>query len=381
MTYIHELAGWPDLKWDSAALAAAMGSTRHRQGLLIGRMSALSLELRRESNLVTLTDEVVQSSAIEGDVLDRREVRSSIARRIGVPVPGVARSTRHVDGIVEMMLDATQNVDDPLSKSRLGRWHAALLPTGHTGIRPITVGTWRTTQAGPIHVVSGPIGHERVHFVAPAADRLECEMAQFIAWFNDVSTPEENEGVPKLDPFLIAGIAHFWFVTVHPFEDGNGRIARAIADLALSRADGTKDRFYSMSARIEAEREAYYRELEASQRGGLDITSWLSWFLGCIGRAIDAADHTLSKVRAKAALLHSPSAPPLNDRQRRVLARAVEGLEGPLTTSKYAKLARCSQDSALRDVRDLVDRRILVENEGRGRSTSYRLAPSWEMPG
>ncbi|MCC7169116.1 MAG: Fic family protein [Planctomycetes bacterium] len=381
MTFIHELSDWPDLNWDSAALAVPLASTRHEQGLLIGRMSALSVELRRESSLVTLTDEVVQSSAIEGEVLDRREVRSSIARRIGVAVPGAARSSRHVDGIVEMMLDAMQSVEAPLSKARLGRWHAALFPTGHSGIRPITVGTWRTTQAGPMHVVSGPIGRERVHFIAPAADRLEQEMARFIAWFNDVSTPGVNESLPRLDPFLIAGVAHFWFVTIHPYEDGNGRIARAIADLALSRADGTDDRFYSMSARIEGERETYYRELEAAQRGGLDITSWLLWFLGCIGRAIDAADQTLSKVRTRAALLQSPTAPRLNDRQRRVLARALEGLEGPLTTSKYAKLARCSQDSALRDVRDLVDRRILVENSGGGRSTSYRLAPSWERPG
>jgi Fic family protein len=365
MPYIHEIPGWPEFLWDGDALANSLAGVRHRQGLLLGRMESLGFDLRAEASLKVLTSDVVKSSAIEGERLDPEEVRSSIARRLGLDVAGLAKAGREVEGVVEMMLDATQRFDQPLTEERLFGWHGALFPTGRAGMRRITVGAWRPSEAGPMRVVSGPIGRERVHFEAPGADRLGSEMGAFLGWFN---------GSDTVDPVLRAGVAHFWFVTIHPFEDGNGRIARAIADMALARADGTGERFYSMSSQIEAERKEYYLRLESGQRGGLDITPWLGWFLGCLDRAIEAAGATLGAVLVKARLWRRINERPVNERQRLVINRMLDGFQGFLTTSKYAKLAKCSTDTALRDIRELLERDIIVQNPGGGRSTSYRLA-------
>jgi len=365
MAFIHQKTGWPDLRWDSNALAAPLVAVRHKQGRLLGKMEALGFDLQAEASLSVLTSDVVKSSAIEGEKLDPVEVRSSIARRLGLDAGGVPKSKRDVEGIVEMMLDATQNFSDELTDERLFGWHSALFPTGRSGMTPIAVGQWRPLEAGPMKVVSGPIGREKVHFEAPSAERLDGEVKQFIAWFN---TPQ------AIDPVLKAGLAHFWFVTIHPFEDGNGRIARAIADMSLARADRTKDRFYSMSAQIEAERKEYYQSLERAQRGDLDVTRWLEWFLDCLDRAIDGAEEGLKGVLTKARLWERINQRPVNARQRAVINRMLNGFEGFLTTSKYAKLAKCSSDTALRDIQELVERGILVRNPARGRSTSYRIA-------
>lgn len=365
MTYIHQIDGWPSFTWNAQELAQALAAVRHRQGRLLGRMEGLGFELRTEASLTTLTADVVKSSAIEGENLNPDEVRSSIARRLGIDVGGYIPASRDVEGIVEIMLDATQAYARPLTAERLFGWHSALFPTGRSGMHRITIGAWRPAAAGPMQVVSGPIGRERVHFEAPTADRLGREMDGFLAWFNQDS---------DLDPVLKAALAHFWFVTIHPFEDGNGRIARAIADMALARADGTSSRFYSMSAQIEAERRDYYQQLETQQRSDLDVTSWLAWFLGCLDRALTRAEETLAAVTAKARIWEFVNRQPINDRQRLIINRLLDGFEGNLTTSKYAKIAKCSADTALRDIRELLDRGVLVQNEGGGRSTSYRLA-------
>ena len=310
-----------------------------------------------------LTAEVVKSSAIEGEVLDVQEVRSSLARRLGIDVGGTGPVSRAVDGVVEMMLDATRKYEESLSEERLFGWHAALFPTARSGM--IAVGRWRSSEAGPMQVVSGPLGRERVHFEAPVAERIESEMKAFLAWFN---------AEPDTDPVIKAALAHFWFITIHPLEDGNGRIARAIAEMALARSDGAAERFYSMSAQIEADRREYYEVLEHSQKGSLDVTKWLTWFVECLGRSIDRAQETLSAVLRKARVWQQVGTTPLNERQRQILNRLLDGFEGNLTTSKYAKLAHCSTDTALRDIRELLEVRLLLQNPGRGRSVSYRLA-------
>ena len=366
MAYIHEQPDWPELTWDNDELAAPLAEVRHQQGRLLGKMETLGFDLRSEASLVVLTADVVNSSAIEGERLDPHEVRSSIARKLGLDVAGLPQPSRSVDGVVEMMLDATQQFQAPFTAKRLYGWHAALFPTGHSGIHRIDVGQWRTDQAGPMRVVSGAIGKERVHFQAPTADRLTEEMTRFLSWFNSTS---------DCDPVLKAALAHFWFVTIHPFEDGNGRIARAIADMALARADGSKDRFYSMSSQIEVERKEYYRQLEVAQRGELDVTAWLAWFVDCLSRALDSSDERLAGVLTKARIWQRLQDRPVNERQRTVINRMLDGFEGFLSTSKYAKLAKCSTDTALRDIRELLDRGVLLPNPGRGRSTSYRLAP------
>ena len=365
MAYVHELTEWPHLTWDITDLAQALAAVRHQQGRHLGRMEALGFDLRSEANLRSLTDEIVRSSAIEGERLDTDEVRSSIARRLGLDVAGLPTPSRAVEGVVEMMLEATRHYDQLLTSERLFAWHAALFPTGRSGMHRITVGAWREASAGPMQVVSGPLGQERVHFQAPAAERLEGEMRGFLDWFN---------AGPDLDPVLKAAIAHFWFVTIHPFDDGNGRIARAIADMALARGDGTPERFYSMSARIEAERKDYYLQLETAQRGTTDITGWIAWFLGCLDRAIEDSDGMLATVLRKARLWQSLGAAPVNDRQRVVINRLLNDWQGYLTSSKYATLAKCSADTAQRDMRELVGRGVLVQNEAGGRSTSYRLS-------
>jgi len=365
MSYIHENPDWPNLKWDNARLLPLLADVRHRQGRLLGRMEGMGFRLRAEATLTTLTSDVINSSAIEGTHLDAEQVRSSIARRLGLDFGRGAQASRDVEGVVEMMLDATQKYAEPLTVERLFGWHAALFPTGRSGMRPITVGAWRSDKTGPMQVVSGPMGREQVHFEAPSADRLALEVAVFLDWF---------EAANGIDPVLKAGIAHFWFVTLHPFEDGNGRIGRAIADMALARAEGIVERFYSMSAQIEAEKKRYYLELEQSQKGGIRITSWLEWFLGCLGRAIAGAEEGLASVLLKARIwerINSQS--PVNERQRTVINRLLDGFAGKLSTSKYAKLAKCSSDTALRDIRILLDRGILIQEEGGGRNTSYRL--------
>ena len=370
MTFIYESADWPKFRWSADKLAQPLAAVRHRQGRLVGYMEALGFSLRNEAVLHALTEEVVKSSEIEGEILDREQVRSSIARRLGMDISGLIEADRNVEGVVEMMLDATQNYSDPLTRERLFGWHAALFPTGRSGMSPITVGAWRPAVSGPMQVVSGPIGRERVHFQAPPAKRLDNEMKRFLDWFEKADP----------DPVLKAGIAHFWFVTIHPFDDGNGRIARAIADLALSRAEGTAQRFYSMSAQIRTERAAYYDMLEAAQKGDLDITRWLLWFIGCLGRAFDGAETILANVMYKARFWKSVMGKSLNDRQRKVINRLLDGFEGKLTNAKWAALAKTSPDTALRDINDLVQRGILVKNPAGGRSTSYSLASeaSWD---
>ncbi len=363
--WIHEHQNWPNFTWDTDALASKLADIRHRQGRLLGRMEGLGFELRREASLSTLTNDMVKSSAIEGQNLNPKEVRSSIARRLGIDIAGLIPAGRDVEGIVEMMLDATQKFSNPLTKDRLFSWHAALFPTGRSGMHRITVAGWRTPDAGPMQVVSGPIGREKVHFEAPGADLLEKEMQAFLNWFGNSH---------DIDPVLKAGIAHLWFVTLHPFEDGNGRIARAIGDMTLARAEATPDRFYSVSSQIEAERKDYYDHLETQQRGTPTITGWLEWFLDCLGRAVSSAEITLGNVLFKAQLWDKVNQKPVNERQRRIINRMLEDdFKGHMNTSKYARLAKCSNDTALRDIQDLKKRGIIIQNPGGGRSTSYRL--------
>lgn len=363
--WIHEHPNWPNFTWDSDKLAFKLSDVRHHQGRLIGRMESLGFELKQKANLDMLTSDVVTSSAIEGEVLNAVEVRSSIARRLGMDVAGLPHPGRDVEGIVEMMLDATQLCLKPLSKERLFDWHASLFPTERSGMHRIIVGCWRTINSGPMQVVSGPIGREKIHFTAPSADRLEEEMSVFLSWFNKES---------NIDPVLKAGIAHLWFVTIHPFEDGNGRIARVIADMALARADKITNRFYSLSTQIESERKDYYNQLEKQQRGTPEITDWLIWFLDCLGRALASAEDTLSNVLFKAKLWEQINQHSINERQRLIINRMLEeNFKGYINTSKYAKLAKCSPDTALRDIQALKTKGILIQNPSGGRSTSYRL--------
>lgn len=364
-TYIHELEGWPAFTWKAEALVRPLAAVSRRQGLLIGRMEALGFPLREEAVLQSLTQEVVKSSEIEGEVLDPGQVRSLLARRLGIDAGALTPVDRNVEGMVEMMLDATQRYAEPLTEERLFGWHAALFPTGRSGLSRIVVGGWRDDANGPMRVVSGPIGRERLHFQAPAAERLPAEMRAFIEWFN---------APPQTDPVLKAALAHLWFVTVHPFEDGNGRTARAVADMALARSEGTPRRFYSMSAQIRAERAAYYDALERTQKGGLDVTAWALWFLGCLERAFDGAEQTLSTVLGKARFWEAHATAPFNERQRRVLNALLDGFEGKLTSSKYASLTKTSQDTAARDINDLLGRGVLVRGPVRGRRASYELA-------
>ena len=364
-TYIHQRKDWPHFRWKAAALAQALAEARHRQGRLIGRMEAINPQLRAEASLETLTAEVAKSSEIEGEKLDPAQIRSSIARRLKIDIGKGVRAERHVEGVVEMILDATTNYGEPLTKERLFGWHAALFPAGRSGMRKITVGAWRPPQADPMRVVSqkGPI--ERVHFEAPSGARIEREMTAFLGWF--------NRDDAKLDPVLKAGIAHFWFVTIHPFEDGNGRIGRAIADMALARSEKSAQRFYSMSAQIWRERDAYYDYLEETQKGDLDITLHLQWFIGCFGRALHNAETLLAGVLKKARFWERHATTPLNQRQRTVLERLLDGFEGKLTTTKWATITKSSPDTALRDIEGLIGLGILAKDSAGGRSTSYSL--------
>lgn len=361
MAWIHQHPQWPHFQWNAADIAEKLGQVRHQQGLLLGKLGTLGFDLQQQASLDALTDEVLNTSAIEGEHYSRPEVRSSLARRLGLEVGGLVPVRRDVEGIVEVMLDATQQYAQPLTAERLFGWHAALFPTGYSGMHRITVGAWRN---GPMQVVSGAMGRERVHFEAPAADRLGLEMDAFLTWF------EANQ---KLDLILKAALAHFWFVTIHPFDDGNGRIARAIADLMLARSDRRPERFYSMSTQIERERSVYYRQLEFQQRDTPDLTEWLDWFLGCLGRSLTQTHDTVAAVLFKDRVWRQAQRGPIHERQRLVLNRLLDGFQGHLTTGKYAKLAKCSSDTALRDIDALVQRGVLLKNASGGRSTSYRL--------
>ena len=363
-TYIWQQPDWPVWKFDSARLAVSLASVRHAQGRLLGRMESLGFKSRNEALLQTLTDDVVKTSQIEGERLDSEQVRSSIARRLGMDVGALPPVDRHVEGIVEMMLDATQHYAEALTAERLFSWHGALFPTGRSGLVPIRVADWRDDSGGPMQVLSGAVGREKVHYTAPPAERIAFEMERFLAWF---------EHPADLDPVLKAGLAHLWMVSLHPFDDGNGRIARAVGDLLLARSEETVQRFYSLSAQIQQDRADYYAILERTQKGDLDVTEWLLWFLNCLQRAIVRAEDTLSEVLVKARFWDRFTYTPMNERQIKVLNRMLDGFDGKLTTSKWAKLAKCSQDSAYRDILALVELGALVKAEGGGRSTSYEV--------
>ncbi len=363
--HIHEQPDWPHLHWRIEDLVDQLVNVRHRQGLLLGKVRELGFASRQEVALSTLTEEVVKTSEIEGEILNAELVRSSAARQLGLAVGGLDHNDRKVEGAVEMMLDATERHDQPLTVERLCWWQAALFPTGRSNMRRIEVGRWRQDATGPMQVVSGPIGRERVHFEAPAAARIDREMAAFLDWFNSAA---------NTDPIIKAGLAHLWFVTVHPFEDGNGRVARAIAEMSLARADGASQRFYSVSSQIRKKRRDYYNTLERTQRGSTDVTRWLAWFLHCVGAAIDSAETTFAAVTTKERFWSGIAEISVNDRQRRMINHLLDGFEGKLTTAKWAKITKCSHDTALRDINELISNGVLLRSKSGGRSTSYDLA-------
>jgi Fic family protein len=365
--YIWQCPDWPNWRYDLAALATPMAEVSRAQGLLLGRLADVSMALRDQASLAALTEDVVKTSAIEGETLNVESVRSSIARRLGVDIGALAAVDRHVEGMVEMVLDASINCHASVSQARLCGWHAALFPTGYSGLSQIKVAAWRDDANGPMQVVSGAIGRPRVHFEAPTAERLEIEMRRFIDWLNDTAH----------DPPLIkAGLGHLWWVTLHPFDDGNGRIARALGDLLLARADGSPQRFYSLSAQIQRERNAYYAILERTQKHSMDVTEWLAWFMESLQRAVDQAQQTLDAVLLKARFWQRWATTPLNARQVKLLNKLLDGFEGKLTSSKWAAIAKCSADSALRDINELVSLGILRKTDAGGRSTSYELNDS-----
>ena len=362
--YIHENENWTDFFWNEKKVFLKLAKTRNLQGRLLGKMESLGFDLQNEAVLSTLTIEIVKSSEIEGEILDLEQVRSSIARRLGIELAGAIESERHIDGIVEMMLDATQRYQLPLTKERLFGWHSSLFPTGWSNMFKITVADWRKDTTGPMQVVSGPMGKEKVHYQAPVSDRIEGEMKKFIKWL-------ENE--TNVDPVLKAAISHLWFVTIHPFEDGNGRITRAITEMLLARSDNSVKRFYSMSSQIRLERKQYYEKLEKTQKGSSDITEWLLWFLECLDNAFDSTTETLSKILQKADFWNIHSKTIINERQQKMLNRLLDGFTGKLTTSKWGKICKCSQDTALRDIQDLIEKNIIRKEASGGRSTNYEL--------
>ena len=362
--YIWQASDWPNWRFDLATLAGPMAEASRAQGILIGRLADVGMALRDEASLAALTEDVVKTSEIEGQTLNVESVRSSVARRLGVDIGALAPVDRHVEGVVDMAIDATANCNEALTRERLLGWHAALFPTGYAGLSKLNVATWRSDTRGPMQVVSGPIGRQRVHFEAPPADCLEGEISRFLDWVNGSS----NE-----PPLLKAGLGHLWFVTLHPFDDGNGRIARAIADLLLARADGGPQRFYSLSAQIQRERQAYYDILERTQEQTMDVTQWLTWFLNALHRAVEHAQITLDAVLAKARCWQRWATMPLNERQVKLLNKLLDGFEGKLTSGKWAVIAKCSADTALRDINDLLTRGVLRKAAAGGRSTSYEL--------
>ena len=362
--YLWQKKVWPTWRFDWAALAGPLAEVSRAQGLLFGRLADVGFGARDRASLAALTEEAIKTSAIEGETLDAQSVRSSLARRLGVDLGALRPVDRQVEGVVEMVLDATTNHQAPLTRERLFGWHTALFPTGYSGLSRLRLGAWRNDAMGPMQVVSGPIGRERVHFEAPPADRLEAEMSRFLAWVNSA---------PALPPVLKAGLGHLWFVTLHPFDDGNGRLARAIGDLLLARADGSPCRFYSLSAQIHRDRKGYYDILERTQRGSMEVTGWLAWFLEALHRAVAEAEASLEAVLAKGRCWQRWAALPLNERQVKLLNKLLDGFEGKLTSSKWAALAKCSPDTALRDLNDLVARGVLRKTDAGGRSTSYLL--------
>lgn len=362
--YIHQKENWPNFSWNSDEFINLLSEARNLQGRLIGKMESLGFELRDEALLETLTLDVLKSAEIEGELLSPEQVRSSIAQRLGMEFAGSILSDRHVDGMVDMMIDATRNCFKPLTAEKLFDWHAALFPTGRSGIFKITVADWRKDASGPMQVVSGAAGREKVHFQAPDADLIEMEMKRFIKWFN-----EEN----KIDLVIKAAIAHLWFVTIHPFQDGNGRITRALTDMLLAQSDKSTQRFYSMSAQIRVERKEYYKILEKTQKGDLDVTEWIKWFLNCLINALNATDHILTRVLIKADFWNRNSKKIINERQKKVLNKLLDGFEGKLTSMKWAKITKCSKDTAIRDINDLIKKDILQKEAAGGRSTNYKL--------
>lgn len=361
--FIWQQKNWPQWSWDAEALGNLQATVAHKQGRLLGKMEGLGFDLRNEAHLQTLTEDVVKSSSIEGEELPVEQVRSSIARQLGLFTMNEVPSTPAVDGVVHMLADAASNYSAALTQKRLLSWHSGLFPEG-AGLREFRIGKWRNDKGGPMQVVSGPVGREQIHYRAPPADQLKDSIRVFLEWFNAANTP---------DTLITAGTAHLWFVTLHPFDDGNGRVARAIADMALARCDQNVQRFYSMSSQIRAEREVYYRQLEETQRGDIDITAWLVWFLECLGRALDNSDTTIETVLQKARLWQQLSGIALNERQTKMLNRLLDTFEGKLTTSKWARMTRCSQDTATRDIKQLIDHGVLQKDAGGGRSTSYSL--------
>jgi Fic family protein len=366
--YIYNDKNWPLFKWESQKLLPLISHVRNRQGRLIGKMGALGFELKIEANLEILTLDVIKSTEIEGEILNADQVRSSIARRLGLEISGLVPSERNVDGIVDLLIDATKNFEQALSSERLFSWHRSLFPTGESGLYKIISGNWRDDSTGPMQVVSGALGKEKVHYQAPPANKVEKEMKLFLEWFN-----QEQE----MDIVLKAAIAHLWFITIHPFEDGNGRIARAIADMLLARSDEQSYRFYSMSTQIRKERNDYYTILESTQRETLDITKWIEWFLNCLLNAIDSSEKLLEKIIFKHSFWLRFATVNINSRQRKILNLLVEDFEGVLNTTKWAKITKCSQDTALRDIQDLIDKGILAKSSNGGRSTNYELKPQW----
>ncbi len=362
--YIYQQNDWPNFTWDSNKLLPLLGKVRSLQGKLIGSMESLGFELRNEANLETLTLDILKSTEIEGEILDPAQVRSSLARRLGMDVSGLVYSERDVDGVVDMMLDAVQNFSEPLTLERLKDWHFSLFPSGKSGPYKIKVGDLRDDSTGPMQVVSGVMGKEKVHFQAPDSGTLSNEIVLFLNWFNDDT---------DLDPVLKSAIAHLWFVTLHPFEDGNGRITRALTDMLLTRADGISQRYYSMSSQIRHERKEYYNILERSQKGKLDITKWMEWFLNCVYRAIISSNIVLEKVLFKHKFWSKYADKIKNDRQKKILNLMLDDFRGKLNTSKWAKINKCSTDTALRDIQDLVEKNVFEKESGGGRSTSYKI--------
>lgn len=360
--YVHELPNWPHFSWDQCKIAERLVQVRHQQGRLTGGMESIGFHLLEQTILQTLTQDVVKSSEIEGEILDASQVRSSVARQLGIEQAALGPPDRHIDGVVKMVLDATQNFDKPLTKERLFSWHMALFPEERSGLKKITTGAWRK---GPVYVVSGQMGKEKIHFEAPPANRVDGEMQFFLKWINEEQS---------MDLVLKAALAHLWFVTIHPFDDGNGRIGRAIADFLLARSEKSCHRFYSLSQQIQMERKHYYTILEQTQKGTLDVTSWIEWFLGCLERAIQEAFGALETVLGKARFWEAVANVALNERQRKVLNRLLDGFEGKLTSSKWAKMAKCSQDTAHRDIVDLIEKGILTKSAEGGRSSSYSLS-------
>lgn len=363
--YIYQNPEWPHFHWDLEALLPLMSEVRLKQGYFVGKMDTLGFDLKNEALLDTLTVDVLKTSEIEGELMAPDQVRSSIARQLGMDIGGLVRSERDVDGVVELMLDATQNYHLPLSKERLFNWHASLFPTGRNGMHKITVGAWRDDAKGPMQVVSGAIGKEKVHFQAPASEHLEQEVEIFLLWFN------QDQG---LEPLIKAAVAHLWFVTLHPFDDGNGRLARALTDMLLARSDQASQRFYSFSAQIRHERKTYYRLLEKTQKSNLDITEWVAWFLTCLKSAIALADVSLERVLKKARFWKNHAKTEMNERQRKIVNRLLDGFDGRLTSSRWSRMGKCSKDTAVRDINDLIDKYVLVKGEDGGRSTHYSLS-------